>query len=119
MIREAQFGVFRERLQDVFVRQAAAALCMHWPNACAELGQEALQERVRLEIEEAAKFGFVLKADVLRYINLTFALGTGFATDPKFPWAARICGDRRVQPNERLDRLMQKAVYFLEGRQVA
>ncbi len=117
-IRDSQLSKLGERHQDAFVEKAMELLRENWPKTCAPLPEEELRARVTAGVEEARLAGFPRSQETLRYLNLTFALGPGFVHNPSYPWAQRICADTAVQADERMDRLVQKATFQLEGRKV-
>ncbi|HEX8695895.1 MAG TPA: hypothetical protein VF746_25995 [Longimicrobium sp.] len=115
IIRDEQLRVLGEAARERFVRGALEKLRKHWPGAFRELGEAAARARVERAVAEAEGFGIRAEADVLRFVNLAFALGDGFAADPRRPWARALLADTALTPTERLDRLVELALDELDG----
>jgi hypothetical protein len=49
------------------------------------------------------------------FINLMFALGHGFATDPQYPWISNTLYNSAVSdPDKRAERLYAKTMVYLD-----
>jgi hypothetical protein len=90
-------------------------LGLRFPEYVRVLGAELLREVIDVEIEHAANHGFAAESTVCQYIDLTFILGSGFATDPQLPWAAQILSVRAGE-NEfhSMERLADRAAVYLD-----
>jgi hypothetical protein len=113
-IRPEQMQTLGQAQTEVFVEEAAAIFRKTWPARSAALGDDGLRDRVRRAVRKCFTYGIEDSRDVLRYVNLMFALGEDFATSPRFPWAGRILEQRRVVPSERLCRLAEKATAVMQ-----
>ncbi len=92
------------------------AVSIHWPGAFRKLGREGCEQRVRRAMDAARRFGISLDVDVLRFLNLTFALGEDFYVPPAGAWAVRILERSELSPALRLQMLMDRARTILEER---
>jgi hypothetical protein len=86
-----------------------------FPARARALGLLGVRLQVRHQVERALGHGLVAQRDVCRYVNVAFALGRAFDTDPSLPWAAKILGDRGLSGEERASRLVATAVRHLSG----
>lgn len=68
---------------------------------------EVLGEFIEKEIQAAAGKGMELEQDVIRYLQLSFQLGTDFPT--RFPWAVTVLEESTLDPSEKMDRLWEHA----------
>src|SRR4051812_12990073 len=106
-IRAEQETALRQTALAAFEERAVAEAREHWPAAARREGDAGLAKLVREGTSRAAALGFTTEKQVLRYLNLTLALGPGFAEDARYPWAAPILGDGRRDPNGKLDTLVE------------
>ena len=54
---------------------------------CDALGREGLRPFVEQQVERARDCGVVGERSVCRYVDLTFAFGSGFRDDPEMTWS--------------------------------
>ena len=115
-IRDAQIEVLRDALERDFLRRAESELQRLLPEQCALVGDE-LSDLVRHAYDRASGYDLTRDYDILRFINLTFALGPGFDVD--LPWAAELFGRTDLDPKTRIDLVDQQATIELnrEGAQ--
>jgi hypothetical protein len=104
-IRTAQWEVLAADVQRRFEARLCADLSRHWPDACRALGDPGLRGRVHEGVERARAHGLTTQRDVLRFLNVMFALGPTFDTDARHPWAAAILGAPGVPATLRMDQL--------------
>ncbi|MCP3135804.1 hypothetical protein [Pyxidicoccus xibeiensis] len=104
-IRTAQMEVLAADLRQRFEDRLREDLVRYWPDACRELGDAGLRGRVREGVERAQAHGVSAQRDVLRFLNVVFALGPGFESDVRYPWAADILGAPGVPAAVRMDQL--------------
>jgi hypothetical protein len=69
---------------------------------------------VRHARERALRHGFSLRGPIRLYIELTCFLGSGFDTDPQYPWATRILEDQSDDEFLRADRLHASTMSYLD-----
>ncbi|MCY1021945.1 hypothetical protein [Pyxidicoccus sp. MSG2] len=118
VIRSEQQRALGGLAADSFVEDAATRLRRHWPAACAALGDAGLEVRIRHGMTLAARFDIHDKAAVLRYLNAMFALGDGFASDARYPWAAELLGHPRLDEHERMARVSAEVAATLRAGEV-
>ena len=104
-IRAAQMeALARERAEECKARlRKLAARC--WPEVCQRLGDAGLRACVEGVFAACIGRGIQGEDDLARYLNVALALGPGFETDPRYPWARRILDDASMRPAARIERL--------------
>lgn len=60
------------------------------PTICRSLGREPLRLAIRSVMQEAKTRGFVRRGSVQFYLDCALLFGSGFATDPQYPWITEI-----------------------------
>jgi len=97
---------------DAYMRAKLNAI---YPEKCADLGEEGLRALVRQGVEFARNHDLTTERGVVVSIVLMLFLGSGFAEDPQFPWAAQVLADPALkEPSARADRLYSAAKEYLE-----
>ncbi len=109
VIRPQQMEAFRLAREREFENRALAHLRLHFPGECAAIGETDARNTIRFALFKARQYGFEEEHDVLRYLNLMYALGFEFDADRRYPWARETLGFRHMQPRARMDLLMQQA----------
>ncbi len=89
IIRDAQISVLEEDVVARFDRSLAAHLQQYAPRETKALDEAGLLAIVRAGRQRAADFDFTSRESIRLYLELMFLFGSGFATDPQYPWAAR------------------------------
>ncbi|MCP3143248.1 hypothetical protein [Pyxidicoccus xibeiensis] len=112
-IRHEQLALLQQPLLERFVEDAATRLRRCWPRSTARLGDDVLKARIRRSIQTARGHGFEDQRNVLRYLNLSFALGEDFTTSGTYPWVSPLVRQQGLSPTERMDRLVARATSFL------
>ncbi|HEX8692370.1 MAG TPA: hypothetical protein VF746_08135 [Longimicrobium sp.] len=107
-IRDEQLSAFAADAAEAFVRRAADEVARHWPRLARERGSDGLRALVRRAAAEAERFGLTFEVHVLRFVNLVAAFGEEFYRRPAGWWAARILSDTRLDPDTRLDLLVER-----------
>jgi hypothetical protein len=87
-----------------------------FPEECQTLGEKEVRRRIRDGIDRADGYGIVGRRDVIKFIDVAFALGPAFDEDPNLPWAGRILRNDRIGPSQKVDELVDAA---LEHRRAA
>jgi len=86
-----------------------------WPEKCQVVGHAALRNLIRYGEESAQCYNITSQRGVVLYTVLMFMLGSGFDTDPQFPWAASTVKDEStINEAARIDQLYKKAIAFLD-----
>ena len=115
VIRSEQQRALGGLATDRFVEDAATRLRRHWPATCAALGDSALEARIRHGLALAARHDIHANAAVLRFLNAMFALGDGFVSDARYPWASQLLGDPRLDDHERMERVSAEVSVLLRS----
>jgi hypothetical protein len=85
------------------------------PEKANYLGAPALRGLIPRAIEEAEKHGVATDAGVCLFVALMFAVGHGFARDPKYPWiAGTLTNPAITDPEKRVERLYSKTMTYLD-----
>ena len=109
----------REQHKDAFSRVALTSfedrvlvhLKKFFPDECGALGEARTRELIQFGIERAAVYGFTIRRDICKFIDVMFDYGQDFYTDPDLPWAAEILADRHVRdPSVKIDVLYDAAI---------
>jgi len=109
LIRQAHKDKFGKIARRKFERRALDHCKRIFPAACEKLGEPALRERITRGVDAADACGVRKEYDVVRYIDLMFVLAEDFDKNPRYPWAARILGDKVLGPTTKMDRLYERA----------
>lgn len=105
-IRPEQLRALEEEVDRKLEERLGATLCEHWSARCQELG-DSLGEVVRAGIASGRSYGFGSERDLLRYLNVTFALGDDF--DRRHPEARTILDNRSLDATHRIGQLTKWA----------
>ena len=108
-VRPEQWEVFARRAREDFKRRLAAHLVEHWPERCSQLGRDGVGASIDTALERGAHHGIEHEYDILRYLNLMYALGFDLDSGTRYPWAQRILADRSLDPTSRIDLLSETA----------
>lgn len=85
------------------------------PEKAKYLGAPALRGLIPRAVEEAEKYGVATDAGVCMFVALMFAVGHGFAQDPKYPWiAGTLTNPVIADPDKRIERLYSKTMTYLD-----
>jgi hypothetical protein len=115
-IRDAQMAALARDRRERFVRRAVEHVRTAFPAAFAERGRAGVEASVRTALEKSDVYGLPSERDVLRYLNLMYALGFELDTDPRVPWAAEVLGNTRYDGSVKLDLLAERARRWLAAR---
>jgi hypothetical protein len=114
IIRQSQMESLAQAMREQFVTRGVEHIERLMPNRFHELGAERVRESVVLTLEKADRYGLTLEYDVLRLLNFLYVFGFDADADPRYPWAAQILEDMRLQPTRKMDRLMRRAEHAAE-----
>lgn len=105
------FNASGARLYEEYILKRLAAT---WREKAEATGLEPLREIVRRAIDAARRFGLTTEAGVTLLVTLMFFLGSGFETDPQFPWAKAVLNDASLkEPAKKVERLYEAALSVL------
>jgi hypothetical protein len=108
VIREAQMAALSRELRSRFEREALEHVKACFPEQCAEVGEEYAFYYVQQGLRRARDYGFESQYDLLRFLNLMFALGGDFDTSEEHLWTRRILDSRDMAPTTRMDSLLHE-----------
>lgn len=83
------------------------------PELCEVLGEEQLRVALRRAIARAEGYGFTFRGPIRLFIEMGFLFGSGFDTDPQYPWAAKIL-QRSDDQMRRAEELCAKVLDYQE-----
>jgi hypothetical protein len=85
------------------------------PEKVSYLGEAVLRNLIPRAMEETKKYFVSTDAGVCLFIGLMFAIGHGFAHDPKYPWIANtLTNPTIVNQGTRVERLYSKTMTYLD-----
>jgi hypothetical protein len=114
-IREVPFQDFSDSATRTVDHGKIAALKKVWPHKYEKIGESLFRRLVLHGIESAGGFGITTERGVGIFTGLMFMLGSGFDTDPQFPWAAEVLNDESITDQAtRVDRLHKESMAFSE-----
>ena len=93
----------------------AKHLKQFFPRECAALGEAGLDARVRKGIDQAVSHGFESEVQISQYVDLMFAFGPDFDTDPALSWPQPILSDRTLSADIRIERLLEAGCRHRQG----
>jgi hypothetical protein len=104
VIRREQTEVLDQVVRTAFENEMVVHSEDFSPRLCEVIGEEQLRVALRGAIGRAGGYGFTNRGPVRLFIELMFLFGSGFDTDPQYPWAAKIlrASDDQMQRAERL-----------------
>jgi hypothetical protein len=113
-MRQDQVEAFRQHHLQKFENEMVEHLRKFAPQRCKVAGEKAVREVIRIGIENARKYGFINRGPVRFYVELMFAFGSCFDTDPQYPWASAVLNDpENVDQMVRADWLWRQARDYL------
>ncbi|MGI9074457.1 MAG: hypothetical protein ACR2JB_24795 [Bryobacteraceae bacterium] len=114
IIRQEQIEIFRQHHLQRFENEMVEHLKKFSPEHCKVAGETTVRQVIRIGIENAQTYGFTNRGPLRLYIELMFAFGCYFDTDPQYPWAGAVLNDpENVDQKARADRLWnQTRDYF-------
>ena len=92
-IRDKQFKEFEKRSEATFRLSARVKMQEFWPQKCELMGEAALAARVDEDIDIARFWGITDDGEILRYVNLQFAVMESHPRLDEETWAAVILVD--------------------------
>ncbi len=108
-VRAQQLSALEQEEVRKFERWMVGHLQKFFPQQCSAMGDSQLRDFIQYGIRRASGYGIKAKRDVCKYVDVMLALGRDFDKDPRFPWAARLLVQSRVQA----DAVLQMAVSHL------
>lgn len=117
IIRNEQMEALGRIEQEKFEAWMFEHVTEFFPDRCQELEEQGTREAIRDGIERAEQHGITDERDVVKYIDVEFALDGDIERDPAHAWARRILDDPSLEndPSEKATRLHEQAVRRLES----
>jgi hypothetical protein len=113
-MRDEHMQAFTEAAVKDFEDRMVVHLNEFFPEQCEALGEAKTREAIREGIDRAARYEIVAECDVCKYIDLMFAFGRNFDTDPKLPWAGEVLNAPAIDdPTARINVLYDAAREYL------
>jgi hypothetical protein len=115
VIRSEQMEVLKQAALRAFETRMVEHCFAFQPRLCKVLGEDQVRKAVHDGIGRAAVAGFTNRGPARLYLDLMLLFGSGFATDPQYPWAAEILGTGGVEDQmQRADELHEKTIVYQE-----
>jgi hypothetical protein len=95
-----------------FHHRAMSYLRSEFPEATTNTDDSTLHTAIDAGIRRAQLYKLVSEADVMRFIDLQWRMGSDFDTNPAYPWAAEILSDLRIPPKDKI--AMLRDAYSME-----
>lgn len=116
IIRDAQVKAMEAAAEDNYIGELMSHCREFAPGPVSAMTDEELRQAVTTGVGDAARSGFNLRGPVRFYIDLMLAFGSGFATDPQYPWTAEILEkDEEIGQMERAEELNEKTQEVFAG----
>lgn len=113
-IRNEQMEVFERIAVKDFEDRTVEFIKEYFPKPYEILGETRIREIIQYGIEQAEIYEFTTERNIQLYISFMFMLGSGFDTDPQYPWALQILNDEEISDEDmRMDQLYDKAMDYL------
>jgi hypothetical protein len=115
VIRESQIQLLGRAVLGQFAEDRRRHAITHYPRLSGFIGDRAVREAIEDGISAAIGRGLRNRVEVGLYLDLVFLLGSGFAEDPRFPWAAELMAPENPdRPLFRVRRAMDAATTWLD-----
>ena len=75
----------------------------NWQEDFASMGEQEVRSIVGRAIERAKQYGFEREHLIIRYVNVTFALGPDFEHSADYPWAKQIFENPELRADEKIE----------------
>jgi len=114
-LRSVQVDALSEPARRDFLERMRVHLRRFFPRQCQSMNDAQLNARVCNGVRRAGKYDIVNERDVCKYCDLMFALGENFDADSRYPWAAAILSEERLDPTVKTNRLFKEALRRRQG----
>lgn len=112
VIRNEQMAMFRKQPWLKFETELAAYLKRYFPFEAANAD---LDRWISTGLERATFYGFGTQRECALYLGLMAILGAGFVEDPLIPWAAKTLLAAREPSLDRIMRVFEKSIEYLDA----
>jgi hypothetical protein len=113
-IRPQQMAAFEEAMLLRFEDEMVVHSKEFSPKLTEVIGDEQVRIAVRRCIRRAGEYGFTLRGPIRLYIEMMFLYGSGFDSDPQYPWAARILRSQEEQM-QRAESIYEEILRYQEN----
>jgi hypothetical protein len=110
-----QIESLRHLTESAFKKRLYAEVCKYWKSRCDELGEPSVKRVISQARMAAAGLRMTTGYDVLRFVNLTFALGERFELQPEYDWITEQLQDVRFDPTSAMDAVCRRVSAMLSG----
>jgi hypothetical protein len=114
VVRRAQLDVLREAALRQLEQRICELMRRYWLEACDALTAAELRELVRDGVTRGRSHGLASERDLTRFVNVMFALGFEFDSDPQCAWAVDVLRTPGVPASTRMDQLCELTARRLE-----
>lgn len=113
IIRPEQKNTLKKGAKHRFESDMLTHLNQFSPDLFKTVKEEQMLKVIRLGMSQAETYGFTFRGPVRLYLELMLLFGSGFDTDPQYPWAAEILNakDSALQM-QRADLLYEKTLDY-------
>lgn len=108
-LRKKNMEGLSEGARQGFEDRMVAHLAELFTDQSRKLGETGVRQKICEGIERASGYDIGIERDVCIYIELMFAFGRDFDSDPCCPWAGAILNEPDVHSQERARRLHEAA----------
>lgn len=113
-IHKEQVAAFEQSALDDYAVELMDHCREFSPHLCKTLRPEELEGAIREGITRAMAHGFEQRGPVRFYVEMMMIFGSGFDTDPLYPWAVEILGRQYYPtPMAQAEALHERAVKYL------
>lgn len=108
-IRSEQLDVFATQAEQQFEQKLLVHARKCWPAEVKKAGEAVTSKSILQVTAQARGYGLTAEQHVALYLDLMYAFGPQFDTDPLHPWAGQILRDAEMTPQEKIDQLCERA----------
>lgn len=111
IIRKEQIAVLEDYVQHVFERELVEHIKKFAPRHAEAIGDDGVQNVVRLGLERATPYGFTNRGAVRFYVEMMCMFGSDFDTDPLLPWAAGVLNNVSIKDQLEKADILHEAMF--------
>lgn len=97
-INQKQLKTLEPYALDNYVSELVLHCDECYPHLKKTMGESKLRQTLKEGIEQAEHSGFTQRGPVQFYIDMMIAFGSGFETDPQYPWIRKVLADNKQLP---------------------
>lgn len=103
ILRDDQIRALTQVTRKGFEQRLYEQLAKYWPDECARMGEWHVRRMIRNARHSAMTYGIETEYDILRFLNVMFAVGKDFESNPDCRWMVQQLEDKRFDPTSSLD----------------